>query len=958
MRAPARVPLFVVWLSQVLTLPSAHASLVQGEQEWAFASGLKVVHVQDPRFPVSRVVVAIGAGTADSPTDRKQLAHLVEHLWFRTDAGGMSVGHRLDAMGCTYNAHTRYDTTVFESQCPSVHAAEHLRTLLGVFHADFAALPASVVDTEKRVVVQEARLALDDGSRPILGAASRGLFPDDHPYHEPASAEAAVAACTADDAAAFAAAHYHVAGAVVVVGGDVDTPTFARALARAMPPTDLHPDLTAAHAVDLPADAVRFLGVTDDAPFPWYIDPARPEAPLGFAPADPPPINAVFAPRFPVANDLDLDLPLEDAVLAVAWTIPSTDPRTYWPTQRLGTFATTDVRSALRTAKGVLDVRCTTDPGRLASILLCRVRHEDDADVADLTERVTAAFTVPYDLHREQRLRAAYDVEDLSGQRVAEFDHGGLETAIRIALHRMMSGVTSYYTARYDVVTSLDLVRYLQVTGNYLQVERAVVVRVHPTVDDDLATADALGRYDDDAPAEAGVDVLPPTGPVSPVLDGRREQRLANGLSVVRVPVNGLATTYWSVVFPTPPGFPDELPYLVDGQFSAPRRWEGDLVRYRLPAPSPGTHGAASVFRVRGQMEPADIAAALRATFESHRLHKPGPGVIQDRKLRILRSWLQTSYWRNHLVHEAFTGAPLGPLPSDVQAAAAVSGKTLAAYQRAKFRPDNAAVLVVGRVDDRTLDRAVDGDLSTWSADEGAVPSHTDPIRVWQPDPVAWVLDEPRSTQVATLSVTCPLDLSDVDDATASGRIRVLERLLYQRVWSRLREQAGAVYTPTVTTRLRWQGAELGFSASTTTADLPGLVTGLRSALATIRAGEVDAGALALARRQAFDALTVGLDSDLAVASFLSDRWLIDRDTHFATDLADTLAATDPATLARMLAPCAGHEVVIASGDAAAVTAALAEVGLDAHTFDWQEALLERVKTWFPARYEAVRKRL
>ncbi|MFP2957109.1 insulinase family protein [Myxococcus sp. 1LA] len=62
-------------------------------RDFRFPSGLRVVVEQDARSPVVAVVAMVGAGGSSDPGGKEGLAHVVEHLAFRSrHAGGRRCG--------------------------------------------------------------------------------------------------------------------------------------------------------------------------------------------------------------------------------------------------------------------------------------------------------------------------------------------------------------------------------------------------------------------------------------------------------------------------------------------------------------------------------------------------------------------------------------------------------------------------------------------------------------------------------------------------------------------------------------------------------------------------------------------------------------------------------------------------------------------------------------------------
>src|SRR5216684_2554507 len=80
---------------------------------FALPSGLRIVVEKDSRTPLAGVFVVVGSGSSSDPAGKEGLAHYVEHLAFRTRAGGAdSFWDQLDhSGGVDRNASTTFDST-------------------------------------------------------------------------------------------------------------------------------------------------------------------------------------------------------------------------------------------------------------------------------------------------------------------------------------------------------------------------------------------------------------------------------------------------------------------------------------------------------------------------------------------------------------------------------------------------------------------------------------------------------------------------------------------------------------------------------------------------------------------------------------------------------------------------------------------------------------------------------
>ncbi|WP_415835091.1 M16 family metallopeptidase [Corallococcus soli] len=128
-------------------------------------SGLRVVVERDARSPVVAMVAVVGAGGTSDPAGKQGLAHLVEHLAFRSRlTGSASVKARMEAAGAGYsNGSTNLDYTTYETMAPK----EALATLVKLegqrLSAPIAGISPEVFAVEREVVRNELRQRNETG---------------------------------------------------------------------------------------------------------------------------------------------------------------------------------------------------------------------------------------------------------------------------------------------------------------------------------------------------------------------------------------------------------------------------------------------------------------------------------------------------------------------------------------------------------------------------------------------------------------------------------------------------------------------------------------------------------------------------------------------------------------------------------------------------------------------------
>jgi zinc protease len=207
--------------------------------ETRLASGLYVVVEVDPDAGAVSSAVVVGAGAADDPPEQDGLAHLVEHLAFRSHApGGPSLASRMALEGIgEWQAVTSMDTTVYYQ----VGAPQSLESMLQADIARMAAplqgLDAKEFAAERGVVINEILGRDETGTwTRARGALFQQLFAAGTPYSRSTGGTVeSVSRLTLEDAQAWVAQHYRPPALTWVIAGDFDAAAVAKLLEKLVP---------------------------------------------------------------------------------------------------------------------------------------------------------------------------------------------------------------------------------------------------------------------------------------------------------------------------------------------------------------------------------------------------------------------------------------------------------------------------------------------------------------------------------------------------------------------------------------------------------------------------------------------------------------------------------------------------------------------------------------------------
>jgi len=218
----------------------------------------------------------VRAGARDEATGEAGLAHYLAHMLFKgtTVRPGGFIEREVEGVGGRMNAGTSWDYTFYHAVLPASRARAGIEMLADI--AVNATLDATVLDAEKRVVLQEIRRS-EDTPRGVLVRRLYGLVFDGHPYGRPVlGTPEVIRGLTRETLRGFYRRHYVPESFALVVVGAVD-PREALAAAREaferLPRSGLKrlpvaaPQATPPHRDELPRPgSLAWLGLAWPAP--------------------------------------------------------------------------------------------------------------------------------------------------------------------------------------------------------------------------------------------------------------------------------------------------------------------------------------------------------------------------------------------------------------------------------------------------------------------------------------------------------------------------------------------------------------------------------------------------------------------------------------------------------------------------------------------------------------------
>ncbi len=207
----------VAMLSIALNAASAFAE----NKVTVLENGLRVLVVEDTRFPLVSVRLYVHAGGAYETPDKAGISHLLEHMVFRgtEKRPDGSLAKEIESVGGDFNAYTSADETVYYTDLP---AKEWKRGIDIV--ADMALNPiidAKIMEEEKKVIYAEMGQRREDPNMRLY-EDTVGLALEGTSYmHGVLGTEETLATVTAKDVKQYMDRLYNPQNMLLVVVGDV-----------------------------------------------------------------------------------------------------------------------------------------------------------------------------------------------------------------------------------------------------------------------------------------------------------------------------------------------------------------------------------------------------------------------------------------------------------------------------------------------------------------------------------------------------------------------------------------------------------------------------------------------------------------------------------------------------------------------------------------------------------------
>ncbi len=184
-------------------------------------NGLRVLVVEDNRFPLVSVRLYVNAGAAYENPEQAGLSHLLEHMVFHgtPTRPGDSLVYEIESVGGMFNAYTSADETVYFTELPS---SEWRRGMDVVVDMAFnPTLDPEILEEEKRVVYAEMGQTGESPEDRMYDETLLNAFAGTPYMHGVLGTEETVTSISVEDMRAYMAQYYNPQNMLLVVVGDV-----------------------------------------------------------------------------------------------------------------------------------------------------------------------------------------------------------------------------------------------------------------------------------------------------------------------------------------------------------------------------------------------------------------------------------------------------------------------------------------------------------------------------------------------------------------------------------------------------------------------------------------------------------------------------------------------------------------------------------------------------------------
>ena len=964
---------------QAAPIPRADYNLQLDEytlrlQDFTFPSGLRILFQSERTQPIVAITSVIDRGSEHDQKSMDGIAHVVEHLAFRANHGGVKNWDLIKQMGGSINASTSVDWTNYMTIAPRDTLVPLLRIEALRLKNGVANVTEKDVRTECEIARNELRMRYENAA---VGAAwdeiGNALFPSDHPYaRSTIGSHETLSNINLKAVQEFVRDNYRPEYTTMVVVGDFDLSEAGSLLQEAFRGSEellmSTEDAKTFTALETENEQIKFLNK-------WYQE--------ALSVPTPPPTRIQCGkrtePPAPIQGKKD-DFPkvkgmLDSPHLVVAWSLPGgyCEDQTSmnlsafllqnYVTQHL--FPNPEVR-----AKHSNKVGCFVSADEYASQMICFI--EKAGPLGKMTNKKLAQ-EIQDSLYLQTRL---YDPNTIQSkmkqmafmnsktygmasilQSVDSVSNLFSGRATATAMYTHFTGDAAYFSSNIELINKASPEQALRIAEKYITRDRMIGVVVEPMDEEERilreqqagksSRSDEVKEYHATTNEDRYTSVfdagnvnkaLLDSQLIKPDLSKLRRFTLDNGLDVAILPYGDAPLV--------------RMRYKAKGDSSNIEPIPG-LDQYAMSSYTSGRSSTEELIKVAGFMgggmssysvsgSSGNITAILnklRWQFEDVKIDS---GYYRN---RFLKGRISSAKWggeepetwsSRYMYQTTFPDHPLGNWmdPTEWEALKKVKPKEIKNWIQTKMQPANAELVIVGKLDPDRVEEEVRSYFDSLKPDKNVAITELGFAEkaTKLPERSVFIFDKPIATQTQ-VSMSCQIAAND--HLRDRPKTNVVSDTLSEMIWRTLREEAGVTYGAYAYDQI-WKGgtAMLGMQ-SLVQNDAVGF--SVKAMLETVEKGvkgDVRTAGIADAKVKTAREFVLGQQSGDQMLNRLSGIGI--QNFGYFDEMSGILAAVSVDDFKTVLKPCQGHEVFTLVGPVEKAKQQLDKEGIAYTVVDWQ----------------------
>lgn len=913
--------------------------------DYTFPSGFRVLFQEDHSQPIVSLSMVVDNGSTSDPPGKEGIAHLVEHMWFRSihqDENGQplpKVWDLLREMGANLNAYTAEDLTNYMTVAPRDKLVPLLRLESLRMRSAVEGVTSDVLAVEREVVRNELRLNYENGGGDALRYLYEKLFPKGHPYADLGiGTHDSLNAINLSDVQQFVKENYGPQFTTLVVVGDFkleDSRTFLNEFGIDQLADPKNPKAELALVEPKP----RVVGKSPEPP-----DPAAPVLVKG---------ETVGVTEARAAVD--------DPIVILGWTTPGG----FRPDQPMMQVAAYQLGFAIQQGINrnwdyekdeVSGVGCYFNGNTGVGTVLCEIdagSKDPNRLVNDALDGLSIAWTTdpvyrPFQDYissyaKQQSMASIFQTVDLVSSlfttRVSESANFIHYTAD-----------TQYFSRQFEWLNGINPDDARKFAEKYLNRNRAVAVVIKPLEEGDIKIDNSDSAYRGTRREDMLSTVLTEAqltpefiqkAVIPPDLSKLVDKQLPNGMRVVALPYGDGPLVHARLVFrggtnsdPTGPFAAVAIRFNTSTdalRFAAFDSWDMGPYASEFGISSPAGNLADSAWVLRDRMDnfipdtngKLDWAKGRKSDIVSNQ-DDPEWWASQVQADRVLP---------DHIYSKNLTHA-------DYDAMLKWGLEVPRAFYARLYRPENATLYIVGNVTPSEIDTAVNTYWAGWKG-WGTPPTDGKKLETGYPPATApmdrkVVIFDKKVASQTQVFYGCQIAPVTPENRAAA---EVMGDAISEDLWLALREQTGASYGAYAFTQFLYGSLATlgqGVSVQNDSAALAAKVF-LEEGEKALN-GKLNSKTIAVVKYARAQQYVQGHQSTEQMLNRLAGILNLGWPVSYFKDYPARLAKVSAADIQALMKPCVGKETITAVGPKDVLVPQFEKSGLPFEVFDWEQA--------------------